>query len=283
MSLRAEAEALASSLPRLRIGAALPSDAAHLGSAGRRRAGTGEHFWQYRQHRPEDDGQRIDWRRSARGDTLFVRETELETARTFLFWSDPHAGFNWRGTDDRLTKAHYSAVLALAMAKLLSKEGERVGVLGGRKPGFGGKAFQRIAEDLESLNDKFPGAPRSLSSLLVFSDFYDSDAVWRDRIEPLLGTCRQGILVMITDPVEESFPFKGRVRLSRPGTEDERLLGRAELIEAEYRQKFEARKQEVADFAASIGWKSLWFSTGDPIEKAGAQLHQVLQFMESGI
>ncbi|MEO1027574.1 MAG: DUF58 domain-containing protein [Pseudomonadota bacterium] len=282
MSLRAEAEALAGSLPRLRIGAALPSDAAHLGSAGRRRAGTGEHFWQYRQHRPEDDGQRIDWRRSARGDTLFVRETELETARTFLFWTDPHAGFRWRGESDRATKADYAGVLALAMAKLLSKEGERVGVLGGRKPGFGGKAFQRVADDLRALKGNFPGAPRSLSALLVFSDFYEPDAIWRARIEPLLGTCRQGILIMVTDPVEENFPFKGRVKLSRPGTEDERMLGRAELIEAEYKEKFEARKKEVEDFAGSIGWQHLWFSTGAPIQKAGGHLHQVLQHMESG-
>ena len=38
-----------------------------------------------------DTAQRIDWRRSARGDDVFVRETELETARTFLFWCDPSA------------------------------------------------------------------------------------------------------------------------------------------------------------------------------------------------
>ena len=42
--LRAEAESLARQLPGLNFKAEA-SEAAHIGSAGRRRPGTGEHFW----------------------------------------------------------------------------------------------------------------------------------------------------------------------------------------------------------------------------------------------
>ncbi|OZB12775.1 MAG: hypothetical protein B7X53_17510, partial [Hyphomonas sp. 34-62-18] len=76
--LRAEAESLARQLPGLNFKAEA-SEAAHIGSAGRRRAGTGENFWQYRRFTQEDAPSRIHWRRSAKGTDLFVRESELET------------------------------------------------------------------------------------------------------------------------------------------------------------------------------------------------------------
>jgi hypothetical protein len=101
--LKAEAVALAGDLGTLTTRARAAS-AAHLGSAGRRRSGTGENFWQYRRHTQEDGAERIDWRRSAREEHLFVRETELETARTFLFWVDPSPGFNWSSDPKILTK-----------------------------------------------------------------------------------------------------------------------------------------------------------------------------------
>ena len=122
--LRAEAERLARQLPGLNFKAEA-SEAAHIGSAGRRRAGNGETFWQYRRYAQEDDAARIDWRRSAKGDDLYVRETELETARTVLFWADDHPGFRWKGEGDLRTKAEEAILLMLSMAIPMSREGER--------------------------------------------------------------------------------------------------------------------------------------------------------------
>lgn len=281
MTLRAEAEALAASLPRLRIGGALASDTAHLGSVGRRRAGTGEDFWQYRRHMPEDGSQRIDWRRSARSDSLFVRETELETARTFLFWTDPHPGFHWTGDAARPAKGHVANIVAIALASLLSREGERVGVLGGSKPGFGAKTIQRVTEDLQDIDAGIPTPPKNAASVIIFSDFYDDIDMWRDRLTGLSEVCSRGVLIMVTDPVEETFPFKGRVKLSRPGTSDERLLGRAELLEAAYLEKFEARKTDLQALASQIGWEILFVSSGQPMIEAATALHGLLEQFEA--
>ena len=143
--LRAEAEALARQLPNLNFKAEA-SEAAHIGSAGRRRAGTGEQFWQYRRYAQEDAADRVDWRRSAKGHELFVRETELETARTVLFWCDPHPGFNWKGEGDIRTKADEARLLMLTLGIMMSKDGERIGALGaGRSPSFGKRAVDRLA------------------------------------------------------------------------------------------------------------------------------------------
>ena len=113
-ALRSEAEIIASSLPALTF-RSTASEAPHVGSAGRRKAGTGEHFWQYRRYAQEDAADRVDWRRSAKGNELFVRETELETARTVLFWCDDAAGFRWKGEGDLRTKAEEAQLLMLAL------------------------------------------------------------------------------------------------------------------------------------------------------------------------
>ena len=78
--LRSEAESLARQLPGLNFKAEA-SEAAHIGSAGRRRAGTGEHFWQYRRYAQEDAADRVDWRRSAKGtDTRWIAKLRKEVS-----------------------------------------------------------------------------------------------------------------------------------------------------------------------------------------------------------
>ncbi|MBV1705135.1 MAG: DUF58 domain-containing protein, partial [Hyphomicrobiales bacterium] len=73
---RAAAFDLARRLPSIVASArALSSQLAH-GVHGRRRAGVGEDFWQFRPHAAGESAASVDWRRSARADRLFVRERE---------------------------------------------------------------------------------------------------------------------------------------------------------------------------------------------------------------
>src|SRR2546426_695698 len=58
------------------------------GLHGRRRAGTGENFWQFRRFVSGEPANRVDWRRSARDDHLYVREREWEAAHTVWIWPD---------------------------------------------------------------------------------------------------------------------------------------------------------------------------------------------------
>ncbi len=61
------------------------------GVHGRRRAGPGENFWQFRPFASGEPANRIDWRRSARGAQAFVREREWEAAQTLWLWFDRSA------------------------------------------------------------------------------------------------------------------------------------------------------------------------------------------------
>ena len=57
------------------------------------------------------------------------------------------------------------------------------------------------------------------------------------------------------DPIEEAYPFNGRVRFFRPGQERERLIGRAESIRDGYLDKFTQRRKDMVNLAAELGWR----------------------------
>ena len=271
-TLRAEAEALSRQLPGLALQSGA-SEAIHVGSAGRRRTGSGEHFWQYRRYAHEDSADRIDWRRSAKGDQHFVRETELETARTVLFWCDTDPGFDWKAEDERRTKADEARILMMSLGAMLSRDGERIGVLGSdRKPSFGRRAIDRLGEDLSNGHGApFPGPPRQQATLIIASDFYDPVSEWRTRLAPLAATCPEGVLFSVAAPIEKTFPFEGRVKLRRPGGMLDRILGRAETVREAYLERFAEQQASMKALAETLGWRFVAHDTGQrPIEGAAA-------------
>ncbi len=276
-TLRADAEALARQLPDVSLQAAA-ADLVHPGAAGRKRAGSGEQFWQYRRYSQTDAADRIDWRRSARGDEYFVRETELETARTVLFWTDPHAGFDWAGDPGRETKADRARTIMLALGITLAKDGERIGLISGtRPPSLGKSAPDKLAEDLISTNTEQLEPPRTQALAVIASDFYDGIEAWRARLAPLASTCRNGVLLAVSDPIEHEFPYTGRTRFSRPGTALDRLFGRAETVRDDYLDKLAAHEEQLTALAASMGWAVVKHRSDQTALRGAAALFAALE------
>ena len=83
-----EGRTLAAAMPRLILEARRVAATVLHGLHGRRRAGSGENFWQYRRFVSGEPASRVDWRRSARDDHLYVREQEWEAAHTVWIWPD---------------------------------------------------------------------------------------------------------------------------------------------------------------------------------------------------
>src|SRR5918992_4327907 len=86
---------LADRMPRLILEARRVAAALAHGIHGRRRAGPGETFWQFRPFVAGEAAQRVDWRRSGRDDRLFVREREWETAQSVWMWIDRSASMGY--------------------------------------------------------------------------------------------------------------------------------------------------------------------------------------------
>ena len=79
---------LAETMPRLILEARKIAATVIHGLHGRKRAGPGENFWQYRRFLSGEPARRVDWRRSARDGVLYVREQEWEAAHTVWVWVD---------------------------------------------------------------------------------------------------------------------------------------------------------------------------------------------------
>ena len=88
VGLRRDAEKVAGALPELLAQAEHLAASVAMGFHGRRRAGHGENFWQYRQAVPGDPRSAVDWRRSGKSDQQFIREMEWEAAQTVSVWVD---------------------------------------------------------------------------------------------------------------------------------------------------------------------------------------------------
>ena len=254
-SARLEALNLAGDLPGVLLDAKRLAASAP-GVHGRRRAGQGEDFWQYRDHRAEDGARLVDWRRSARGDRFFVREREREAAQTAWFWIDQDAGFNWSSDPARPTKLHRARAIALALAILLARGGERVGALG-QQPRRGQRAVDRLAVDLLAPQGE-PEAPGN-SCVIFFSDFYAPVATWRERLLACARTGASGALVMIADPAEEDFPFRGRTLFQASGREV--LIGRAEAAQATYAERLAQQRRDIRALGSELGFPALLHRT----------------------
>ncbi len=229
------------------------------GFHGRRRAGQGEAFWQYRDHRAEDGARLVDWRRSARGDRYYVREREREAAQTAWFWIDPDAGFNWSSDGRRATKLHRARTLALALAVLLARGGERIGALG-HTPRAGARAVDRLAFDLAEPM-RVAEAP-TRSTIIFFSDFYAPIESWRARLAASAAAGATGALVMIADPAEEDFPFQGRMLFMTPGASPTTaLIGRAEAARETYAERLATQRRAVRALGAQHGFPALLHRT----------------------
>jgi uncharacterized protein (DUF58 family) len=255
---RLDALALAGDLPGVLLDARRLAASAP-GVHGRRRSGQGEAFWQYRDHRSEDGARLVDWRRSARGDRYFVREREREAAQTAWFWIDPDAGFDWTSDPARTTKQRRAQTMALALATLLTRGGERVGMLG-RSPRAGARAVDRMAHDLLTPQKEADAPARSC--IIFFSDFYAPIESWRERLSAAADVGASGALVMVADPAEEDFPFRGRTLFLEPGgRRSETLIGRPESVRELYAERLETHRRAIRKTGADFGFPALLHRT----------------------
>jgi len=250
------------------------------GEHGRRRAGQGETFWQYRNYQNTDAASQIDWRRSARGDQVFVRDNEWEAANTVYLWPDTRPGMVW-GSDKALpTKSDRGRVLTLAIANLLMKAGERCALIGLQDRARSGRVgFERLAESMmrsETDERALETDVAAHSRFIIMSDFLDPIDDWRLRLSRLSGRPVTGVMVQIIDPAEEAFPYSGRLNIRAPGGTKRFLLGRAETARDEYQQRLADHNKKIANTAARLGWTLIRHRTDEPAATALNALYQSL-------
>lgn len=272
--LRARAETLGQTLPPLLAEAEMLAATVMLGEHGRRRAGLGDEFWQYRPAHQGDSARMIDWRRSARSDAHFVREREWQAAQSVTLWVDPSKSMSFSGDKSRASKSDRAKLLALALAVLLLRGGERVGLAGMASPRAGRAQMLRLAARLsgdEAAEDY--GAPQTDGMVghgrAVFLSDFLGDIL---GVEAALGRASdrgvKGALIQVLDPAEEEFPFSGRTIFESMGGSMRHETQQAGDLRERYLARLAERKDRLAMLARTVGWHFTTHHTGHPAQAA---------------
>lgn len=283
--LQARAEALGQSLPALLAEAELLAATLMLGEHGRRRAGSGDEFWQYRAAHQGDPARAIDWRRSARSDGHFIREREWQAAQSVTLWVDPSKSMSFCGDISRVPKGERARLLALALSVLLLRGGERVGLTGLAPPRSGRSHLLRLVQDLaraaETATQDY-AAPETAGMVshgraVFFSDFLGPLEGVEASLAKAADRGVKGALVQILDPAEEDFPFDGRVVFESMGGAVRHETQQAGELRSRYLARLAARKDRLTALSRAVGWQFFTHHTGQPAQPALLWLYRALQ------
>ena len=280
--------ALAASMPRLILEARRVAATVIHGLHGRRRAGSGENFWQYRRFVSGEAAARVDWRRSARDDHLYVREQEWEAAHTVWIWPDRSQSMLFASASAQGTKLERSLVIALALAEVLVEGGERIGIPGLMRPTASRNVVERIAQAIvhdqaerTSLPPTF--SPSALAETVVLSDFWSPIARVHETIAQLSANGSAGHVVQIVDPAEETFPYSGRIEFVEPEGAGTITAGRAETWRADYIERIKRHRTDIRTETDRLGWSFIVHRTDRPASELLIKLHGQLGAGREGV
>ncbi|MGO9430381.1 DUF58 domain-containing protein [Rhodoblastus sp.] len=261
--IRQEAETLAARLPSLVVAARHVAHSLLHGVHGRRQAGPGETFWQFRPFVSGEPAARVDWRRSAREDRAFVREREWEASHTVWIWFDRSPSMAFASDLAPCAKVDRAAVLALALADLAVRGGERAGLIGLTRPLATRGVIERFAEAIAA-DERLRAAPasglpapepvRARSKVVLLGDFLSEAQDVARAIGALSAQGAEGQILMIADPIEETFPFVGHTEFLEAGGAARVRAPRAPNLRHAYLARLAEHRVARRAACAARGW-----------------------------
>ncbi|PKR48511.1 DUF58 domain-containing protein [Thalassospira marina] len=248
----AAARSLAARLPQLVDESRRLATALRSGLHGNRKVGPGSDFWQFRPYVAGDPTGQIDWRRSARSDNTFIRQTEWQASHTYWIWPVFGSSAFWASEEKYRPKADRMMVMALALADLLLRNGETVGAFDAPHTRV------TVHDQLQKLGHAMLSAPdnadRGIStihpgrrhSVLILGDFLEyaaPDQSPATALRRLAHNQNDGALIQVLDPAECTPEFTGRIDFTDGN--DNLLL---------HSEKFEDQHAEFA--RRSLRWRA---------------------------
>lgn len=251
------------------------AETVNQGVHGRRRVGVGETFWQFRRYQPGDPINAIDWRQSAKRIPVYIRQHEWEAAQSVWLWRDGSPSMDYRSAANMPSKLERASLLTLALACLLIRAGEQVGLVGeDRNPSAARIVLDRLAERLAApVSNAAPSLPPVSvlprhAHVVWIGDFLSPLKEIDARVRAFATQRLTGHLVQIVDPAEEDLPFVGRTRFEGVEGEGQFTAGRVEALRADYTKRLAGRHTALTDIARAARWTFTSHRTDRPPETA---------------
>ena len=214
--------------------------------------GSSVEFAEHKEYSPGDEIRHIDWKAYGKFDRYYVKRFEEETELTAYLLLDRSGSMGYRG--DGLSKLEYGAYLAAAIAYVLNRQQDRVGLLafgGGelyvpprsranhlhdvlaaieRVVDAGGRGETRIASALERVTDL---ARRRRSLIVLISDLFDPSPEALKVLRRLRVQRHDVSVIQVLDRDELELPFEG-VTLFESMEDDRKLLADPRSVRSAY-------------------------------------------------
>lgn len=248
------------------------------------RRGSSVEFAGHRSYQAGDDLRHLDWRIAARGDRLVVKEFEAETNLRAMVLVDLSRSMDWTGDPARLRKSDYARRLAAALALLLLRQRDAVGVasfdaatLAVVPPRAHRNHWRRVVAALTvaggarasraaaSLDDAARMLRRSGIIVLISDLLSDDDVLGSVRACRARG--HDVMLLHVMDPAERDFPFSTEAVFVDPETASGTPAVPSE-VRAAYRSTVHEVIDEWAEGCAAVGADHVVVDTSVPFGMA---------------
>ena len=253
----------------------------------KRRGGLGTQFWQFRDYQSTDTPRSVDWKRTARGDSLIVREREQEQADLYRFWVDPLLKYKEATSPHRYkNKYEFSCLLAVALARIIHELEDRTLVFSDDQSRSGRGLRTLEAHAIEFLSKHAPDLTRLKNiksspseTAFLFSDFWIPTEALKADLIPVLQHFGHGYIIQIADPEELSFPFLGRTQFKPTQNADwSYKVEDAAAVRDVYLERIKRHQQELAGLCRLHGWTYISNTTADaPQDILGLLYRSIIQ------
>ena len=235
------------------------------------RKGFSVEFAEHRPYQPGDDLRYLDWRTLARTDRWVVKQFEEETNLRALLLVDGSRSMAWRSAAAGLTKRAYADQLAAALALLLLKQRDAVGlvrfdeavtasVAPRARPAHFQRIVQVLAQEPGGRDSRLDLALREAAALvrrpglvIVVSDLLCDPEPVRAALRALRAGGHDVLALHVFDPGERELPdAPADARWVDPETGGE-VAASARDVRGRYRE---------AARAALDAWRALWLEQG---------------------
>lgn len=198
---------------------------------------------EFRQHRPYragDDLKYLDWKLFARSDRLYTRQFRETTNLSVMLVLDTSASMAY--PPDGLSKSRYAAIIAAALAYLVSEQGHAVGLMTMQNgklaymPARGGRQHLRslLARidrlDIDGAWDPARCIARGAQLLqrrgvvIAISDFYDDELETQRELRRVAQRGHDVAMLQLLSQSELSLPFRGQVELDELESDHRRVV-----------------------------------------------------------
>ena len=281
-SLRRQAEQETLTLPALKMEAHKIALSLLHGDFAMRKKGMGDEFWQYKPYSESDRPQDIDWRQTAKSDSVFIRLKEQHSLQTTLFWCDTTRDMDYKSAPKRPTKGEAAKIISLAAGIALAGIDTAIGPVHTRQTSRHNPGIDILANYLmnEPHNPLLPQlhhypVPKN-ASLILAGDFLSPLPQTEEVLHHFHGLAERIILIQVLDPAELTLPFSGHLIFQNPQNTTGIEIDNASAIRTQYIDRINAHCAGLEGLCKKYGCAYIRHQTDRPLHDGLMQLCQGL-------